>query len=101
MYHNYITTASDVTVSETPTLTTDLKMHNSIMETVSSTNDMVMRHQDQYAQDVLIGGALTASVLGMTQVLLTLTVMLLTIAIVNVHKKYNKVIKKQPDVNDV
>ena len=95
---NHITTESErATVSEIPTPTTVGEMQN-IIETVSSTNNMVTKGQDQDVQDVLIGGAVIASVLGVTQVLLILAVVLLTVAILNVRKKYQKVITKQPDV---
>ena len=67
------------------------------METTSNTtsisdiNEGINKGQNQYnAQEVLISMTVTASVLGITQVLLILAVVLLTVAVVKVYKKHHE-----------
>ena len=58
---------------------------------ISDINEGMNKGQNQYnVQEVLIGMTVTAAVLGVTQVLLILAVVLLTVAVVKVYKKHQK-----------
>ena len=70
----------------------------SVSETPIPTNDNMVNGGNEYSQEVLIGGAVIVSVFGITQILLIVAVVLLSVAIISVHKKYKKIIKEQADV---
>lgn len=75
-------------------LATDLETTSNT--SISDIDKAINEGQDQYAQDVLIGVTVTGAVLGATQVLVILAIILLTIAVIYIHKKYKKDVKEPP-----
>ena len=69
-----------------------------VSETLMLTNDNMVNRGKEYSQETLIGRAVIVSVLGIAQVLLIVVVVLLSVAIIRVHKKYKKIIREQADV---
>ena len=61
-----------------------------VSETPIPANDNMVNGGNEYSQKVLIGGAVIVSVFGITQILLIVAVVLLSVAIISVHKKYNQ-----------
>ena len=100
---HYISAESQPITTHTEIVTFATDSTDSKVETTSNTTSIsdidkgMNKGQNQYnIQEVLIGMTVTASVLGVTQVLLILAVVLLTIAVVKVYKKYKKDVTEPP-----
>jgi hypothetical protein len=86
--------SQSITTSEIPTFATDSKLE--VTTPISDIDKGKNKGHNQYAQEVLIGMTVAASVLGVTQVLLILAVVLLTVALVKVYKKHKKDVTEPP-----
>ena len=91
--------SESMTTAEIPTLAADSQLETTSKTTsISGIDKAINEGQDQYTQDVLIGVTVTGAVLGATQVLVILAVILLTVAVIYmyIHKKYKKDVKESP-----
>ena len=97
--HNVIPSTSLLDTVTTKSQSVNTKK-NSMLEAQTS-NDTPMSgmnkalNEDQH-QGVVIGMSVTALVLGVTQALIILAVVLLTVAIIKIHKMHKKDVKEPP-----